>query len=103
MRGIVMTRHFALLAMLAAALLPSAARAQDANADGQASVRIVKPLSLANYADLDFGTVVITGLGAGTVTIDPNAMPGPYFRESDLQQQAKMRSIDFQGPARPPE
>lgn len=71
-----MTRHFALLAMLAAALLPSAARAQDANADGQASARIVKPLSLANYADLDFGTVVITGLGAGTVTIDPNAVPG---------------------------
>jgi len=71
-----MTRHFTLCALLLACWLPSAARAQDANAQGQSSTRIVKPLSLANYSDLDFGTVVVDGAGAGTVTIDPDAAPG---------------------------
>lgn len=30
-------------------------------------------------------------------------MPGPYFRESDLAQQAKLREVDFQGTAERPE
>ncbi|MEM0926697.1 MAG: sulfatase-like hydrolase/transferase, partial [Planctomycetota bacterium] len=30
-------------------------------------------------------------------------MPGPYFRESDLAQQAKLEDIDFQGTAETPE
>lgn len=34
---------------------------------------------------------------------DPAAMPGPYFRESDLAQQAKLGRVDFQGEALPPE
>ena len=34
---------------------------------------------------------------------DPAEMPGPYFRDSDLEQQAKLRAIDFQGTARRPE
>ncbi len=34
---------------------------------------------------------------------DPETMPGPYFRESDLAQQARLRDIDFQGIAERPE
>lgn len=34
---------------------------------------------------------------------DPAKMPGPYFRESDLAQQAKLKDIDFQDGARRPE
>ncbi len=33
---------------------------------------------------------------------DPQAMPGPYFRKSDLQQQARLASVDFQGEALDP-
>lgn len=34
---------------------------------------------------------------------DPATMPGPYFRESDLQQQAKLSGVDFQGGAEHPD
>ncbi len=34
---------------------------------------------------------------------DPAALPGPLFRESDLQAQAALAGIDFQNPARRPE
>ncbi len=34
---------------------------------------------------------------------DPSAMPGPHFRTSDLQQQAKLASLDFQDEVRTPE
>ena len=34
---------------------------------------------------------------------NPDDMPGPYFRESDLDNQAKLRSVDFQGEALRPE
>ncbi len=34
---------------------------------------------------------------------DPQQMPGPHFRESDLAQQARLSDIDFQGDARSPE
>ncbi|QDU38409.1 Arylsulfatase [Maioricimonas rarisocia] len=34
---------------------------------------------------------------------DPAAMPGPYFRESDLAHQAKLAAIDFQDEIRTPE
>lgn len=34
---------------------------------------------------------------------DPAAMPGPYFRPSDLQQQKKLASLDFQNEVRTPE
>lgn len=34
---------------------------------------------------------------------DPNEMPGPYFREEDLENQKKLEAIDFQGEALPPE
>ncbi len=34
---------------------------------------------------------------------DPNAMPGPYFRESDLRAQGWLKAIDFQTPARHPD
>ncbi len=34
---------------------------------------------------------------------DPATLPGPYFRESDLDAQAKLRGVDFQNPARRPE
>jgi arylsulfatase len=34
---------------------------------------------------------------------DPEKMPGPYFRPTDLEQQAKLASVDFQGEALPPE
>lgn len=34
---------------------------------------------------------------------DPAAMPGPYFRESDLAQQAKLADVDFQDDVRTPE
>jgi arylsulfatase len=34
---------------------------------------------------------------------DPEAMPGPHFRESDLAAQAKLAGVDFQNPARRPE
>ncbi len=33
---------------------------------------------------------------------DPAKMPGPYFRDSDLEQQAKLKDVDFQGEALPP-
>ncbi|MBP86343.1 MAG: sulfatase [Planctomycetaceae bacterium] len=33
---------------------------------------------------------------------DPNEMPGPHFRDSDLEQQAKLKAIDFQGTSRRP-
>lgn len=33
---------------------------------------------------------------------DPQTMPGPYFRESDLEAQQRLRRIDFQTPARDP-
>ena len=33
---------------------------------------------------------------------DPEAMPGPYFRESDLAHQAKLAAIDFQDEIRTP-
>ena len=32
-----------------------------------------------------------------------DSMPGPYFRESDLMQQKRLESIDFQGQAKTPE
>ena len=34
---------------------------------------------------------------------DPQTLPGPYFRESDLAQQARLKEIDFQGTALAPE
>ncbi len=34
---------------------------------------------------------------------DPASMPGPYFRESDLEQQARLSAIDFQDEIRSPE
>ncbi|PHS01807.1 MAG: sulfatase [Blastopirellula sp.] len=34
---------------------------------------------------------------------DIESMPGPYFQESDLAQQAKLSSVDFQGTAETPE
>ncbi len=34
---------------------------------------------------------------------DPAKMPGPYYRSSDLAQQEKLKAIDFQGDAQPPE
>lgn len=34
---------------------------------------------------------------------DPAAMPGPYFRESDLEAQAKLAGVDFQNPPRHPD
>ncbi len=34
---------------------------------------------------------------------DPDALPGPYFRESDLAAQAKLAGVDFQNPPRRPE
>ncbi|MEM7474291.1 MAG: sulfatase/phosphatase domain-containing protein [Planctomycetota bacterium] len=34
---------------------------------------------------------------------DPSAMPGPYFRESDLEHQAKFAQVDFQDEIRTPE
>ena len=34
---------------------------------------------------------------------DPQQMPGPYFQESDLAQQAKLDKIDFQGEVKRPE
>ena len=34
---------------------------------------------------------------------DPATMPGPYFRESDLIQQAKLKDVDFQGEVLRPE
>ena len=34
---------------------------------------------------------------------DPDQMPGPYFRDSDLAQQQKLRSIDFQDEIKTPE
>lgn len=34
---------------------------------------------------------------------DADAMPGPHFRESDLAQQAKLSSVDFQDEIRTPE
>lgn len=33
---------------------------------------------------------------------DPNQMPGPYFRESDLVQQQKLAAVDFQGQPQSP-
>ncbi len=33
----------------------------------------------------------------------PEEMPGPYFRATDLEQQAKFKEIDFQDEVRPPE
>ena len=33
---------------------------------------------------------------------DPNSLPGPHFRETDLQQQRQLGSLDFQTQARPP-
>lgn len=34
---------------------------------------------------------------------DPESMPGPYYRPSDLQQQERLKEVDFQGGALPPE
>jgi len=34
---------------------------------------------------------------------DPATLPGPYFRESDLDAQAKLAGVDFQNPSRRPE
>lgn len=34
---------------------------------------------------------------------DPQAMPGPHFRESDLAQQARLSDVDFQGTAAHPD
>lgn len=34
---------------------------------------------------------------------DADEMPGPYFKDSDLEQQAKLKPIDFQGGSRRPE
>ena len=34
---------------------------------------------------------------------DPEAMPGPWFRESDLEHQRKLAGVDFQGPSRTPQ
>lgn len=34
---------------------------------------------------------------------DPEEMPGPYFQESDLAQQAKLASLDFQDDVKPPD
>ena len=34
---------------------------------------------------------------------DPASLPGPHFRESDLENQARLRNVDFQSTATPPE
>ncbi len=34
---------------------------------------------------------------------DPSALPGPYFRESDLANQARLKHVDFQGEVKTPE
>ena len=34
---------------------------------------------------------------------DPDSLPGPHFRESDLEQQKKLEEVDFQGEVRRPE
>ena len=34
---------------------------------------------------------------------DPSALPGPYFRESDLANQARLKNVDFQGEVKTPE
>lgn len=34
---------------------------------------------------------------------DPDTLPGPYFRNSDLEAQAKLAGVDFQNPARHPD
>lgn len=34
---------------------------------------------------------------------DPESMPGPYFRPSDLKHQAKLKDVDFQGEVETPE
>ena len=34
---------------------------------------------------------------------DPEDMPGPHFRDSDLAQQAKLEAVDFQGDAKSPD
>ena len=34
---------------------------------------------------------------------DPSKMPGPYYRPSDLAQQQKLRSVDFQGEVKSPD
>lgn len=65
-----MIKKLAVLATATAAFAATPAMAQDSNSDGTASVNIVAPLSLANDASLDFGTIVLpTVATTGTVEI----------------------------------
>jgi hypothetical protein len=66
--------RFRLAAGLSAALLamlPSAAIAAPARANGSATVDLLSPLTIQKIQDLDFGTVAVTA--AGTAVIDPVA------------------------------
>lgn len=66
-----MIKKLAVLATATAAFAATPAMAQDSNSDGTASVNIVAPLSLANTASLDFGTIVLpTVATTGTVIVD---------------------------------
>lgn len=59
-----------LLAVLAAPL--SAAPGTEATAQGVATARVVAPLKLDTIAPLEFGTIVASQAGSGTVTVDPS-------------------------------
>lgn len=67
-----MARSLALPFLTAAALLavPAPVRAADAVADAGANTIVLRPLTLLNINDLDFGTLIPTAL-AGTATLDP--------------------------------
>lgn len=60
-----------LLAAFVALLLPAAAAAAPVTRSATVEAAILSPLSVIKRADLDFGTLVVTG--AGTAVMDPNS------------------------------
>ena len=61
--------------VLAALAAPGTARAQDSNASASGSVTVIEPLTLSKFDDLHFGTAILSGGAAATITIDPDLDP----------------------------
>ncbi len=64
-----MLRHLAVAAICAAAVLGAPVRAADGSGTGHAT--LLRPLSLVNTDDLQFGSLIVGATG-GTVTINPS-------------------------------
>ena len=71
-----MFKLLAATATLALVGIAAPAMAQSsASADGTGSITVIRPIQVANTANLAFGTVIRPATGSGSVTISPAGVP----------------------------